>query len=183
MTEPSISRLVTSVLEESDQPLTVAEIQSQVEKVRPISSRNPQATIRSAINNNPLLTTLGGRPAHYTWWPHHLTDNVFRQPLAKSDLMAGSLQLTREVWLALWPDFHAVASRRSGEIMLLLDGESPLHTRIEQLVTGQSVWGIGPTSALADWYRQQGATAEGRVTLACGQCGQIPLCGQPGSQA
>jgi hypothetical protein len=51
-----------------------------------------------------VVTTLGGHPERYTWWPHHLTNNVFRQPLAASDLAAGSLVLTDEVWLAMWPE-------------------------------------------------------------------------------
>jgi tetratricopeptide (TPR) repeat protein len=35
-----------------------------------------------------------------------------------------------------------------------------LQARIEHLVAGQAVWGLPPTPALADWYRQQGATPD-----------------------
>jgi hypothetical protein len=68
MTEPSIAQLVAKILSEVSHPLTVAELQTQIEKIRPISSRNPHGTIRSAANNNPLIASLGGRPARYTWW-------------------------------------------------------------------------------------------------------------------
>lgn len=157
MTEPSIAQLVARVLAEASQPLTVAEIQTQVQKIRPISSRKPPATIRNAITNIPLATSLGGRPARYTWWPRHLVGNVFRQPLAASELAAGNLVLTDEIWLALWPDFFAGSSRSAGEVTLALDDASVFQTRIEHLVSGQSVWGIPPTPALAGWYRQRGA--------------------------
>lgn len=165
MTELSVAQLVARVLAEANQPLTAAEIQTQVEQIRPIAGRNPRATIRNAVNNNPLIATLGGRPAHYTWWPHHLADNLFRQPLATSDVSAGSLALTDEVWLALWPDFFGGASRSSGQITLLLADFPPLQTRIEHLVAGQSGWGIPPTPDLADWFRQQQATPEDELVV------------------
>ena len=97
MTEPSFVQLVTQALVGADRPLTVAEIKGRVEMIRPVRTRDPQATIRGAINNVPLAASLGGRPARYTWWPRHLANNAFRQPLAASDLEAGTLALNREV--------------------------------------------------------------------------------------
>jgi tetratricopeptide (TPR) repeat protein len=181
MTEPSFVQLVTQALMGADRPLTVAEIKARVERVRPVRSRDPQATIRGAINNVPLAASLGGRPAHYTWWPRHLADNAFRQPLAVSDLEAGTLVLNEEAWRALWPDFFAGSSRSPGEVTLVMspfplvggragdggqlaDG-SVLQARIEHLVAGQVVWGLPPTPALADWYRQQGATPDDALVV------------------
>ncbi len=69
MTEPSFVQLVTQVLLEANQPLSVAEIRSRVERVRPVSTGNPQATLRNALTHIPLAASLGGRPARYTWWP------------------------------------------------------------------------------------------------------------------
>jgi hypothetical protein len=122
--EPSIAQPVAKILPEVGHPLTVAELQTQIEKIRPNPSRNPHATIRSAANNNPLIATSGGRPARYSWWPYHLTDCVFRQPLGRSNLTAGSLVLTDELWLVLWLDFYGDASRSSGEITLVLANTS-----------------------------------------------------------
>jgi hypothetical protein len=51
MTEPSFVQLVTQALMGADCPLTVTEIKARVERVRPVRSRDPQATIRGAINN------------------------------------------------------------------------------------------------------------------------------------
>jgi tetratricopeptide (TPR) repeat protein len=160
MPEPSFVQLVTQALMGADRPLTVAEIKARVEMIRPVRTRDPQATIRSAINNIPLAVSLGGRPAHYTWWPRHLADNAFRQPLAASDLEAGTLVLNEEAWRALWPDFFAGSSRRSGKVTLVLADGPVLQARIKHLVAGQPIWGLPPTPALADWYGQQGAAPD-----------------------
>jgi tetratricopeptide (TPR) repeat protein len=184
MPKPSFVQLVTQALIGADRPLTVAEIKARVEMIRPVRTRDPQATIRSAISNVPLAVSLGGRPARYTWWPRHLADNAFRQPLAASDLEAGTLALNREVWLALWPDFYAGSSRSPGEVTLVMSpfplvggraGACPersqrdgghltdgpvLQGRIEHLGAGQPVWGLPSIPALADWYRQQEATPD-----------------------
>ncbi len=167
--EPSFTQLVTQVLMITDRPLTLAEIIARVEMIRPVDTRDPRATIRGAINNVRLAASLGGRPAHYTWWPRHLADNAFRQPLAGSDLEAGTLVLDKEVWVALWPDFHAGPFRHQCKVTLVLspfplpggrggDGGGVVQGRIEHLVAGQAVWGLPPTPELADWYRRQEAT-------------------------
>lgn len=160
MTEPSFAQLVTQVLSSADRPLTIAEIMARVERVRPMRTRNPQVTIRGAIHSIPLAVSLGGRPARYTWWPYHLADNTFRQPLAASDLEAGTLVLNQEVWLALWPDFFASPPRSSSEVTLALADGPVLQAHIDHLVAGEVVWGVPATPALADWYRHQGATPD-----------------------
>jgi hypothetical protein len=160
MTEPSFVQLVTQVLVGASRPLTVAEIKARVEMVRPVRTDNPEATIRGAITSIPLAASLGGRPAHYTWWPRHLADNTFRQPLAASNLEAGSLVVNKEVWLALWPDFYAGSSRSSGQVRLELADGPLLQGRIEHLVEGQAIWGLPATPALSDWYRRQGAAPD-----------------------
>jgi hypothetical protein len=126
--------------------------------IRPVDTRNPQATIRNAISSIPLAVSLGGRPARYTWWPHHLADNSFRQPLAGSDLESSTLVLDWEAWLVFWPDFYGGPSRSQGEVTLVLTDGPVLQTRVQHLVPMQPVWGLSPTPALADWYRRQGAT-------------------------
>jgi tetratricopeptide (TPR) repeat protein len=164
MTESSFVQLITQALLEAEQPLSVAEIKSRVEKVRPVSSGNPQATIRNALTHIPLAASLGGRPARYTWWPRHLAGNVFRQPLAASDLQTGTLALNSEVWMALWPDFFA-NSQRFGQVTLVLTGGPTLQAGINHLGTGRATWGVLPTPALASWYQQQGATSHDALII------------------
>jgi hypothetical protein len=65
-TEPSFTQLVTQVLMMANRPLTLTEIIARVEMIRPVRTRNPQATIRGAISSIRQATTLGGRPARYT---------------------------------------------------------------------------------------------------------------------
>ena len=156
--KPSFTQLVIQVLMTADRPLTIAEIKVQVEIIRPVDTRNPQATIRNAINSIPLAASLGGRPARYTWWPRHLADNSFRQTLATSDLASGTLVLGREAWLVFWPGFYAGPSRGQGEVTLILADGPVLQTRVQHLVPGEALWGLPTTPALAEWYRQQQAT-------------------------
>ncbi|MBU0705029.1 MAG: tetratricopeptide repeat protein [Chloroflexi bacterium] len=151
--------MVTQVLMIADRPLTLAEIIARVEMMRLVNTRNPQATIRGAINSINQATSLGGRPARYTWWPRHLADNTFRQPLAGSDLESGTLVVGREAWLLFWPDFYAGSSRTRGEVTLVLADGPVLQTHIQHLVHMQPVWGLSAPE-LANWYRQQGATLQ-----------------------
>jgi tetratricopeptide (TPR) repeat protein len=165
MDEPSFTQLVTQVLIGAECPLTLEEIIARVEMIRPVDTRKPKATIRTTISNVPLAATLGGRPARYTWWPRHMADNSFRLPLAASDLEAGSIVLNQETWTALWPDFMAGPSRIEGDVTLALAGGPELQARIQQLVPRQAVWGLPPTPALAEWYRQQEARPEDDLTI------------------
>ena len=155
--ELSYTKLVAQVLSTAPTPLTLDEIWSQVGQLRPVRTKNPRATLRGAITSLPLATTLGGRPARYTWWPNHLTGSAFRQPLSALDVSSGALVLNTETWLALWPDFYVGAERSSGEVTLELADGSLLETRVEHLTPGEPVWGLPPAPALAAWYRRVGA--------------------------
>jgi tetratricopeptide (TPR) repeat protein len=163
--EPSFAQLVTQAVFGANHPLTLAEIKARVEMVRPVDTRNPKATLRTAINSNQLIASLGGRPARYTWWPRHLTGGSFRQPLADSDLKAGTLVLDEETWAALWPDFHGGADRSQGDVTLILSGGCALEARVEHLVDGQAVWGLPPMPALVDWYRELGIKPEDELIV------------------
>ena len=164
--ELSLAQLVADIVCSADRALTLDEIKVRVEAYRPITSRNPRSTLRSAVyTNTPLVTSLGGRPAGYVWLPNHLMGATFRQPLAASDLAAGTLVLTRDVWTALWPEFRASGTRSRGDIVLALDGGPELATCIEHLVPMQAVWGLRPTPAIAKWYRRQGATEDDELIL------------------
>ena len=46
--KPSFAQLVTQAVSGADRPLTLAEIQARVEMVRPVDTRDPKATLRSA---------------------------------------------------------------------------------------------------------------------------------------
>ena len=163
--ELSNAQRVTHVLRSAEQPLTVDEILVRVTAIRPIETRNPTSTVRNAISSERRVATLGGRPAHYTWWPHHLVDNAFRQPLRDSDLAAGTLVLAEEVRFAMWPDFFCGPSRSKGAVTLHLEGGPVLHTHVSHLVSGEAVWGIRAEPALAAWLAGRGATPGDDLTV------------------
>jgi hypothetical protein len=123
-TEPSFAQLVVQALAGAGRPLTVAEIKARVEWVRPVHTFDPQSTIRSALATHPLVATLGGRPAHYTWWPRHLDGSTFRHPLAASGLETGTLVLNVETRVALWPDLYVGPARSPGGVELALSSKS-----------------------------------------------------------
>ena len=156
--QPSFQKLVTQVLSGAPRPLTVDEIQARVEMIRPVDTRNPHNTLRGAIQNLAPAVTLGGRPAHYTWWPRHLVDNTFRQSLALLDLEAGTLALSEEVWLALWPDETLGPWRESTVVTLVLEDGPETSTRVAHFMTDTVSWGLEITPDLAQWHDRSGAT-------------------------
>jgi hypothetical protein len=95
--ELSITQAVSQVLRTADRALTLVEILTRVRLLRPVDTSKPDATIRGALNALPLAVSLGGRPAHYVWWPHSLAGNCFRQPLTSMDPVSGEVILTEEV--------------------------------------------------------------------------------------
>ena len=149
--QPSYTKRVIRILQEAAAPLTVDEILARMGATRPVRTRNPASTVLNAMTNERRIATLGGRPAHYTWWPHHLADSAFRQPLRASDREAGTLVLTQEVRLALWPDFFSGPERSEGQVTLHLEGGSTLETSVSHLMAGQAVWGFSGEPALTGW--------------------------------
>ncbi len=152
--------LVTEVLRLATRPLTVNEILARMAAIRPVETGNPAATVRGAMSSEHCIVTLGGRPAHYTWWPRHLAGGVFRQPLGAADLGEGTVPLTEEVFYALWPDFHAASSRSGGQVTLDLEGGPLLTTEVTHLMEGQALWGFRGEPALTAWLDRQGASLE-----------------------
>lgn len=158
MTEqPSYTQLVAQVLTAAAAPLTLDEILARVSQLRPVSTKNPRATVRGAISSLPLATTLGGRPARYAWWPHYLTGSTFRQPLSAADIASGGLVLGQELWLTFWPDFYTGGGRSAGEVRLELADGPVVETQVQHLVSGEAVWGFPPLPPLAAWYQHQQA--------------------------
>ena len=148
----SYSQLVHRVVRRASRPLTVAEIRIEVESQRTITTKDPEGTIRNALAMDHSTATLGSRPAYYVWWPGYLKGCTVRQSLRDSDLQAGTLVLDKEVWVALWPDFHGGASRGTGELTLFPDGHPALSTRISHLAERKAVWGVEAEPALAAWF-------------------------------
>lgn len=148
----STSRAAAEVLQAATEPLTIAEIMRRLEPMQVLRTATPEATVRSALFENALVATLGGRPARYVWWPKHLQGCRFRQPLAQMDFSTGELPVTTEVWSALWPDFLA-SKLRPVTITVELDDGPTLITSVQHLRVGQPIWGLAGEPLLAEWCR------------------------------
>jgi hypothetical protein len=159
LVEVAVSPLVTRIVSEAGQPLTLAEISQRIEKLQPLDAANPTVTVRGAIGSNYLIASLGGRPARYTWWPRHLDGCIFRQPLAGADPATGELPLTDEVWAALWPDFYR-ANKVAPEVVLECANGPLLATRVTHLGEGSRAWGLAADGDFAEWSHARGATAQ-----------------------
>jgi len=156
--ELSIVQAVAEVLRTADRPLTLVEILARARTLRPVDAAKPETAIRNALGSLPLAISLGGRPAHYVWWPHSLAGNHFRQPLTNLDPASGQVILNEEVWLAFWPTFFADFKARPHEVTLVMTDGVTIPAQIDNLRPGQRAWGFLPNPALADWFRRQGAT-------------------------
>mgnify|MGYP002681902168 FL=1 len=156
----SISQTVAEVLRLAERALTLTEILARVRLLRPVDTAKPEVTIRNTLGNLPLAISLGGRPAHYVWWPHSLAANCFRQPLTDLDLASGQVILHEEDLLAFWPTFFADVLARPHEVTLVAGDGFTIPAQIDHLRLGQRAWGFLPNPTLADWLRQQSATTD-----------------------
>jgi tetratricopeptide (TPR) repeat protein len=158
--ELSITQAVADVLRNAEQALTLTEVLAQVRLLRPVDMAKPEATVRNAFTNLPLVVSLGGRPARYVWWLHSLAGNSFRQPLTQMDPDSGEVLLDEDVWMALWPTFFADPWARPYTVTLVLDDGNLILARVDHLRPGQRSWGFSPDPLLANWLRSQGATTD-----------------------
>jgi tetratricopeptide (TPR) repeat protein len=155
----STSPAVAQILQQAAQPLTIAEIIQGIQPLGAARTARPEATVRSALLENSLIATLGGRPARYIWWPNHLPGCSFRQPLAQMGFNTGELPLTVEVLSALWPDFLARRASPAAVTIELSDGPT-LVTTIDHLRAHEPVWGLAGEPQLAEWFRALRATPD-----------------------
>lgn len=156
----SISQTVAEVLRLAERALTLTEILARARLLRPVDTAKPEVTIRNTLGSLPLVVSLGGRPAHYVWWPHSLAGASFRQPLTDLEPASGQVILNEEVWLALWPTFFAEFGATPHDVLLVIADGATLPAQIDFLGAGPRARGFLPNPALADWFRQQGATTD-----------------------
>jgi tetratricopeptide (TPR) repeat protein len=163
---PSYAQLTADIVRQAGEPLTLDDIQAQVEEVRTITSRNPRQTVRAAMRQEPFIETLGGRPARYTWWPRHLVGSSFRQSLVDADLETGVLNLSDELWTIFGTDFGGEKRRVRGpagtRLELAVEADGSVHSRIRGahlILIRELVQGVG-SATLADWFQERGAKRE-----------------------
>lgn len=58
----STSQAVAEALQQAAEPLAMAEILQRIQPIGAARTARPEATVRSALLENALIATLGGRP-------------------------------------------------------------------------------------------------------------------------
>lgn len=151
VTARSTTDLVLRVLREAHQPLTVEEILAGVQKLAPVHSANPRNTMRKAISQMFLVQpTSDGR---YAYLPYLLSDNHFRHPIDRTELLNQYFLLGPELVTALWPATFEIAKRRSeSSAILQLDGQEAEATRVYREVEG---WGMQGDARFWSWLESQ----------------------------
>ncbi len=82
--KPSNTDLVVQVVREAPEPLPFAEIMERVNALSPITTRNPQSTIRNAVSQSRLVVSTGD--GRYGWKYRLINDAVIRLPFSEANL-------------------------------------------------------------------------------------------------
>src|SRR5262249_12067643 len=136
--EPSYADLVHEVLRAAEQPLTFQQIFDQVNQRRPVTTKNPKATIRGALTEGRQLVSLGD--GRYGYLPHLLQGSLLRVPLTEKKPAYQPLIYSDEVRDALWPGYFAAQKRQITRRvpMRLRDGDEVV---LSLEFFGNGVWG------------------------------------------
>lgn len=120
--QPSYAQLVRDVVQAAPEPLTVAEIMERVTALRPITTKNPEQTIRNVLSDGAMLVNTGD--GRYGWKTRVINGSLLRLTLRESDLLMEVLQWSDELFDALCPTFLAKQMHRdlSPAIVTLPDG-------------------------------------------------------------
>lgn len=152
--EPSYADLVYEVCQSAGRPQSFQEIFDAVNQRRPVTTRNPKATIRNALSQAAQL--IGDGHGRYGYLPHLLKDSVLRLPLFEEHLASHRLIYPWEVLQALWPDFFETEKRKLGRPV-----QVALSNRDEAVLTreifGQHGWGSAMPARLTRYLAESRA--------------------------
>ncbi len=148
----SFTALAHQVVFESPQPLTAAEIQARVQAITPITTKNPKATIRSAISQSRMIVAVGGR--RYGWKPRVISGSLLRHTLSEAELVKRVLHWDRDMLEAICPTFFAkqMYEDRGPVSVSLPDGQTA--TFALEFFGGRT-WGTVADEAFHAWLRAQ----------------------------
>ncbi len=102
---PSFTELTHRVVQESSEPLTVAQIIERVQAIRPITTRNPKQTIRNAVSASYLIVPTG--EGRYGWKMRLIDGALLRHTLQEAEFVGRVLLWDKDLRDALWPTFFA----------------------------------------------------------------------------
>jgi hypothetical protein len=155
MTEkkPSYADLVVQVVREAPEPLSFAEILERVNTLSPITTRNPQSTIRNTINQSRLVVSTGD--GRYGWKYRLINGAVIRLPLSKANLAQRRVIYSDELRDALWPAFFEAQKRSDRRpVQLKLPGGESVQWSLDFLSSG--IWGTRDSHEFWVWLEAAG---------------------------
>jgi len=147
--ETSYASLVRQVIRESPDPIPADEILHRVDNIRPVETRSPKNTIRSALAACRLIAHDGD--GRYGWFPRMLKGSVVRAPLISSDLEAERIIIDQDVRDLLWPGFFSSDGEltdRNPVTVALPDGAL---TQLPLDFFGNGNWGTTGSTAFRSW--------------------------------
>jgi hypothetical protein len=145
----SYASLVRLTMQESPEPLSVAEVLRRVNRVRPVETRSPESTIRSALAQCYLIANDG--EGRYGWFPRMLKGSVVRAPLIASDLEGERIIIDDDVRDLLWPSFFVSQNdlRDRNPVNVVLPGG--IHTSLPLDFFGEGIWGTNGSPKFWKW--------------------------------
>lgn len=178
--EPSNPDLVRDVMRDAEGPLTVDEIIARVNARRPITTKNPRATVQSILSQSRQLVNLGDYRHGYL--PHLVNRSLLRLPLPDGFAIGEALAYPDEVRDALWPsNFEARKRQNLRPVELGLPNGDVARLTLEALDTF-GVWGC-PTMppALSRFLDEQQAVAGDAllITVIDGEAGRAEAAFEP----
>lgn len=102
---PSYAALTHQVVQQSAEPISVAEIITQVNALHPITTKNPKQTIRNAVTQSHVIVSTGD--GRYGWKPRLIDGSVIRHTLSEAELVGKVLHWDIDLKDALWPTLGA----------------------------------------------------------------------------
>jgi hypothetical protein len=148
--------LVYDVLRSAGQPLTFQEIFDEVNRRQPVTTREPKATLRSALTQGRQLVSLGD--GHYGYLPHLVNGCLLRVPLTEKKPADHPLVYPDEVRQALWPSFLEIQKRTVRRpVQVRLPGGDMVALSLEFL--GPGVWGSPLPKGLRNYLAESRAAA------------------------
>lgn len=108
---PSYTELAYVVLQAAERPLKFQELFEAVERQRPITTRDPKATIRNTLGQGRQLVNVG--EGRYWYLPNCIRGSLLRMVLTEKKPANQPIGLEQEVLQALWPTFFEAEKRRS----------------------------------------------------------------------
>lgn len=152
----SYAALVRQILQESPEPLTAAEILRRVSRVRPVETRSPEATIRSALASCRLIANDG--EGRFGWFPPMLKGSIVRVTLFASDLVRERVYFDHEVRDLLWPSFFTGPGDLLDRNPVTIEMPDGSHTFLSLDHFGQRNWGTLGTPDFWEWLQDCRAT-------------------------